>query len=225
MKTKSKPPSFYSFVITSEDGYRLLGSCLRFYEPIPSKYRQMALKYLQLKGHTCKPNQTLYLAKSICAISRWPFSLAFKQVLCGIYRLFINESTSNQSTPKSAQGKPKIPLERYICNFIDDVPAPPWGRLDVIYYIDEEPVTFRCPPFNEPNSWSSFPLYPLFECLSSENILILFNLVLTERQVVFISSQYNLLTLCSEAITSLMYPITWAHAYIPILPIELLGKI
>eukprot|EP01035_Chromulina_nebulosa_P020331 gene20331-26391_t len=33
----------------------------------------------------------------------------------------------------------------------------------------------------------------------------------------------DLLTNCAEAITSLLYPITWTHAYIPILPLQLIG--
>ena len=69
------------------------------------------------------------------------------------------------------------------------------------------------------------PLFPLFECLSPENILILFDLVLIERQVLFVSSQYSLLTLCAEAVTSLLYPVNWSHAYIPILPKMILGDI
>ena len=40
-----------------------------------------------------------------------------------------------------------------------------------------------------------------------------------------VSSQYNLLTTCAEAITSLIYPLTWTHAYIPILPRQLLGNV
>jgi hypothetical protein len=69
------------------------------------------------------------------------------------------------------------------------------------------------------------PLFPLFECLSPENIMALFALVLTERQLIFVSSQYSLLTSCAEAITSLIYPLSWTHAYIPILPRQLLGKL
>lgn len=30
-----------------------------------------------------------------------------------------------------------IPIERYICNFIDDVPAPVAGKVDVTYYLGE----------------------------------------------------------------------------------------
>eukprot|EP01034_Spumella_vulgaris_P028826 gene28826-35757_t len=90
-----------------------------------------------------------------------------------------------------------IPLERHICNFIDDCPAPPPGKVDIIYYLQETALHFRCPAANEPNVWSGLPLFPLFECLSPENICALFALVLTERQLLFVSSQYSLLTACA----------------------------
>ena len=147
----------------------------------------------------------------LCVISHWPFVSSFKAFLCGLYRLSLSADLD-------------IPIERYICNFIDEVPSPPAGRVDVKYYLGEQAViTFCCPPANEPNVWSGLPLSPLFECLSPDHVLALFALVLTERQVIFVSSQYSLLTACAEATTSLMYPLTWTHAYIPILPKQLLA--
>lgn len=98
-----------------------------------------------------------------------------------------------------------IPIERYICNFINDVPAPPAGRIDVTYFIGDgkdSGISFRCPASNQSNVWSGMPHFPLFECLSPENILNLFALVLVERQVLFVSSQYSLLTPSAEAIIS-----------------------
>lgn len=73
--------------------------------------------------------------------------------------------------------------------------------------------------------WIGLPLQPLFECLEPENIALLLSAVLAERQIVFLSSQYSLLTACAEAITSLIYPLTWSHVYIPILPRQLIGML
>lgn len=67
------------------------------------------------------------------------------------------------------------------------------------------------------------PLFPLFECLPPAKLLDLFAVVLTERQVVFISQQHSLLTAAIQAIISLMYPLAWPHALIPILPRQLIG--
>lgn len=86
-------------------------------------------------------------------------------------------------------------------------------------------VSFRCPPANMPHVWNSFPMDPLFECLSLANVLLVFSAVLAERQIMLVSSQYSLLTTCAEVLTSLMYPLRWSHVYIPILPKALLGTL
>ena len=217
----SRSPAFHSFVHTSEDGLHIMGCCLTIYEPLTSLQLESIDKLSSINtsvngdhshaAPTMTKGKTQYVPTCLCLISHWPFVSSFKSYLCGLYRLSLSTTT--------------IPIERYICNFIDEVPSPPAGRVDVTYYLGEEQqaITFRCPPANEPNVWSGLPLSPLFECLSTENVISLFALVLTERQIIFVSSQYSLLTSCAEAITSLMYPLTWTHAYIPILPKQLLA--
>ena len=104
--------------------------------------------------------QELSIPYCLCLISHWTFVSSFKKLMCNLYQLSLQPC--------------KIPIERYICNFIDDVPAPPAGRIDVTYYLNDQAISFRCPPANEPNVWSGMPLFPLFECLSPENVLSLF---------------------------------------------------
>lgn len=211
LSTRLIEPKFHSFVITTEEGLHVLGCCLHFHEELSSIQRSSLLKLLRVSENQNASVPTFFVPKCLCLISNWPFVTAFKEYLCEIYRI----STSDTS----------IPIERYICNFIDDVPSPPSGRVDVTYFLLDTPILFRCPAFNQPHAWSGMPIFPLFECLSPENVLKLFTAVLTERQIVFISSQLCLLTYCAEAIVSLIYPITWTHAYIPILPFPLIGRL
>lgn len=44
-------------------------------------------------------------------------------------------------------------------------------------------IEIPAPPVNEPLSWSGLHPEPLFECLSLDNLLLLFNVVLLEHQV------------------------------------------
>jgi DENN (AEX-3) domain/uDENN domain len=212
-----RPPTFHSFVHTSEHGSHILGCCLTIYEPLTEQQK------LSIRNHSYENSSVedeivqldnQFVPLCLCLISHWPFVSSFKSFLCGLYRISVSKS--------------RIPLERIICNFIDEVPSPPAGRVDITYYLGDEEhsqaISFRCPPSNQPNVWSSMPLFPLFECLSPENVLSLFALILTERQLILVSSQYSLLTSCAEAVTSLIYPLSWTHAYIPILPKQLLGK-
>jgi hypothetical protein len=231
--SSQKPPSFYSFVQTSESGAQLIGCCLTFFEELNDLQRKCLYDLIDSSessdiSSSALSHLKLYVPKCLCLLSHWPFVSSFKKYLCHLYRLSL--------TPC------RIPIERYICNFlgwkffpspilkliycmcVDDVPAPPPGLVEVSYFIGTECVIFKRPPSNEPNAWSTMPMTPLFECLSPENIIALFSLLLAERQIVLLSSQYSLLTSCSECMLSLLYPCLWTHVYIPILPRRLLGN-
>jgi hypothetical protein len=205
---KSRPPSFFSFVQTSDKGSRLVGSCLTFYEKLNVSQRKGFLALCHESPETMREHpdidddhMRLYVPRCLCLISEWPFVQSFRKFLCHIYRLSL--------TPSS------IPIERFICNFIDDVPVPPSGKVEVSYLVPgggtgvDSAFTFTRPPINEPNAWNSLPMRSLFECLSVENVLAVFRAVLTERTVVFISSQNHLLASAAETIISLMYPLQW----------------
>jgi hypothetical protein len=213
--TRPKPASFFSFVQTSDTGSQLIGSCFTFYEPLNEKQRK-CLDFLIDQScdmdvsSSALAQMKFYLPRCLCIISQWPFVSAYKKFLCHIYRLSL--------TPCY------IPLERYICNFVDEIPLPPSGKMEVSYFIGTETVHFTRPPCNEPQVWSmNMFLQPLFECLSFQNIISIITAILSERQIVFVSSQYSLLTLTAEAILSFIFPLKWTHVYIPILPKQLLG--
>ena len=206
-------PTFHSFIHTSEDGTHALGCCLHFFEPLSGNVlarMKQVFEEGQLPEKEVMDWSKFYMPKAIVLISRWPFIEGFREVLCQFYRMSL--------TPI------ELPIERYISNFIDDVPAPPKeGQKDVNYYVLDQMIRFKCPPLNQPNAWSSLPAQPLFECLDPDHILTIFSAILVERQVVFISSQLSLLTSAAEAITSLIYPLHWVHVYVPVLPLPLIG--
>jgi hypothetical protein len=58
-----------------------------------------------------------------------------------------------------------------------------------------------------------------------ENVLSVFAMLLVERNMIFISKKYDQLTVCTQALLSLLYPFHWVHAYIPILPTRLFGML
>lgn len=215
LTTKPKPATFFSFVQTSETGSRLIGCCFTFYEPL-NDYQRKCLNILIDQSNDMDISSSaiahvkFYIPRCLCLVSQWPFVSSFKKFLCHIYRLSL--------TPCY------VPLERYICNFVDEIPLPPTGRMEVSYFIGDEVVHFARPPCNEPQAWSmNMSILPLFECLSYENILFIISAILSERQIVLISSQYSLLTLVAEALLSFIFPLKWTHVYIPILPKQLLG--
>lgn len=75
------------------------------------------------------------MTKSFCIISHYPLYSTFKLFLTELYRISI--------TPSS------IPIERYISNFVLEVPLPPPGRVQVQYKIGVKTIFISRPPINE----------------------------------------------------------------------------
>jgi hypothetical protein len=61
-------------------------------------------------------------------------------------------------------------------------------------------------------------LRTLFLCLDNANFLKLFTAVLLENHILLVSRSNALLATAAEALVTLMYPFTWHHVYIPVLP-------
>jgi len=111
-----------------------------------------------------------------------------------------------------------LPVERYITNFCSELPAPPPGSFQVQTTILDSVISIWSPPGNMPIAWVSLPFAHLFQCLDVENVLTVWTALALERQVLVTSSQLSLLTTCCEILLSLLFPMRWSHAYIPVLP-------
>jgi len=111
-----------------------------------------------------------------------------------------------------------LPVERYITNFCSEIPAPPPGSCEVQTTILESVIKLWHPPHNQPIPWISLPFAHLFQCLDIDNIITVWHALALEQQVLLTSTQLSLLTTCSEIFLSLLFPMKWSHAYIPLLP-------
>lgn len=62
------------------------------------------------------------------------------------------------------------------------------------------------------------PLQPLAAALGPDALLMLFAGVLLERRVLLRAQQPRLLTLVGEGLVRLLYPLSFPHVYIPVVP-------
>uniref|UniRef100_H3CCM9 DENN domain containing 2A n=1 Tax=Tetraodon nigroviridis TaxID=99883 RepID=H3CCM9_TETNG len=62
----------------------------------------------------------------------------------------------------------------------------------------------------------------LFSSLSLRLLLRVFTSLLLERRVIFTADKLSTLSQCCHAIVALLYPFTWQHTYIPVLPASML---
>ncbi|XP_007428753.1 DENN domain-containing protein 2D [Python bivittatus] len=65
----------------------------------------------------------------------------------------------------------------------------------------------------------------LLQCLSPEKILLVFASVVLERRIVFLADELSSLSTCIHSAAALLYPFTWAHTYIPVVPEKLLSTV
>uniref|UniRef100_A0A3B3Z8G6 UDENN domain-containing protein n=1 Tax=Periophthalmus magnuspinnatus TaxID=409849 RepID=A0A3B3Z8G6_9GOBI len=62
----------------------------------------------------------------------------------------------------------------------------------------------------------------LLQCLSVGRLLQVFASLLLERRVIFIADKLSVLSLCGHAALALLYPFTWQHTFVPVLPASML---
>ncbi|XP_023386033.1 DENN domain-containing protein 2A [Pteropus vampyrus] len=66
-------------------------------------------------------------------------------------------------------------------------------------------------------SWPPLLSYP-WDRLSVRHLLGVFASLLLERRVIFIADKLSTLSKCCHAMVAVIYPFTWQHTYIPVLP-------
>ncbi|MCJ8737300.1 hypothetical protein PDJAM_G00022170 [Pangasius djambal] len=58
----------------------------------------------------------------------------------------------------------------------------------------------------------------LFSCLSVRQVVCVFASLLLERRVIFVADKLSVLSSCVHAVVALLYPFSWQHTFIPVLP-------
>ncbi|XP_042655946.1 DENN domain-containing protein 2C isoform X3 [Tyto alba] len=62
----------------------------------------------------------------------------------------------------------------------------------------------------------------LFKCLSISHMIRVFASLLLERRVIFVADSLSTLSKCGHAAVATLYPFTWQHTYIPVLPTSMI---
>lgn len=191
-------PSIHSFTMTEEDGARVFGVNLTFFEisELP----------------TDEPKT--FVPRSMCLTSHWGFYDDLGRFLAFLY----------DQIKISLETRLSIPIERFIINLIHETPLPPRGRISVHLTFPSIKFVFQRPP---PNSLPLFCLDPsiLLHCLSLDHILLVFACILTERRVLFISDDISLLNPVIETLAHCLFPFIWRQIYVPVLPKKLVDFI
>ncbi|ETO26848.1 hypothetical protein RFI_10286, partial [Reticulomyxa filosa] len=162
-----------------------------------------------LKTLSVEEKKRYHAPKCICLISYHPFIEAYRIYLTELYRLSLTPS--------------EIPIERYLCNFFLETPLPPRGYFSVRYRIGDKVLRLARSPQNNPLIEQPLSTQLLFELFDLDTLVHIYTALLLEKKVLFLSTQYSILTLVAETFCSLLYPFDWPHAVIPLLPEDFLA--
>ncbi|KAI0972854.1 dDENN domain-containing protein [Xylaria arbuscula] len=117
------------------------------------------------------------------------------------------------------------PLERYVVNLCTEAFSPLSSKTQVEIGVRELRLYARTEAVNELPGSRNTDLFALFRSLSLENIVTLFEYAMSESRIILLSSHTSMLHLASHALANLLYPLTWASIFIPILPARLLSAL
>lgn len=150
------------------------------------------------------------MPRCILLLSHHPFLSQASSFLKTLYRISISTSP--------------LPIERYVSNYVSEVPLPPRGFTRVQCSIGDVTLNLERPPVNR-LPLVSLGLETLFSLLSTHHIEFVFASLLREKKIVLCSNSYGALTPSAEALLSLLYPFRWQGAYIPLLPPAMIGVV
>ena len=112
-------------------------------------------------------------------------------------------------------------------NLLYNVPVPLPGKSLKFFIPNDEPakspleLVIHQPMPSQELPMLDYPLKDMFTWLGADCVIQLFTCVLLENQVLLRSSDFHKLMVVSECITALLYPFSWQHVYVPILPASL----
>ena len=171
-------------------------------------------KYMKIISHLIN-NDYIYVPEAISLLSKQPFYFPMNQCLNVI--LSIN-SEGKYNLINHILNEVPIPKKlKQIQFFIPSIEKPIiLNNSFNIYKIITDNVTNKNINDNE-FSISQFDYKILFEKISVENIIIIFELILLEQQIVFIENDYQILSEIIFMFVDLIYPLIWTNPILPIL--------
>ncbi|KAL3266984.1 hypothetical protein HHI36_011132 [Cryptolaemus montrouzieri] len=157
----------------------------------------------------------LFVSKSIAILCRNAYIQAAKIFLENLYRCARRLSSSPYS------------LESYIFNILYEIELPAPGKSILIHLPPSDPqlpptnIVLQCPapPLELPHLDYSMRL--MFVWLGVDIVVQLFTCLLLENQILLRSTDCQKLMVVAECISSLLFPFSWPHVYVPILPASL----
>ncbi|KAG7300228.1 hypothetical protein JYU34_015791 [Plutella xylostella] len=204
-------PVFSTFVLTVADATdKVYGSAVTFYESYPhTRLDDHQMEELGWRRGVSHATHSLHVNKTICLLSRWPFSDTFERWLMYIWEMSLSKTPLN------------IPVERYITHLLEEVPFPEPRILLQLSPTNSHNRVIVTRRDEQPLARSGAGFRQLLLNLGPDHCLLLLALAITEQKILIHSLRPDTLTAVAEAVTSFLFPFKWQCPYIPLCPLGL----
>lgn len=148
-------------------------------------------------------DRVIGVTKTLCLLSRWPFTVAFSNFLGFLYSRCLLTPNANP-----------IPFERYLGYFLFEVPFPSQAASNVLVELCAAPILLQLPDERSISS-SCESFFHLLKHLGPELCIQLLVQMLTEQKILMTSITHSLLSEIGEALTTMIFPLKWTVVYVP----------
>ena len=103
---------------------------------------------------------------------------------------------------------------------------PPGHEFSLEYSHDGKVFSSATPdPTRLPSMPENRNLMEYYNFVSIDNMITIFFCMLKERRVIVTSNKLSVLSACVQAANALLYPFSWQHPFIPVLPSQMIEYI
>ncbi|XP_078093049.1 DENN domain-containing protein 3-like isoform X2 [Mustelus asterias] len=213
LQVEEQDESFHFLVLTDILGNRQQGVVLHVHREVKeSDLYQAPPEGSELATDPAESFQVL-VPYGICVITKFSYYTVLKDCLSCLL-LELKSCGDREFEMKVKEFAAQLAL----------VPCPPPGSLQLCFELGPLSIVLS-PPEDIDSPVIDIGLHIPFLCFKSETILQILTYILTERRVVFFSTNWPLLTLVTECFVHYLHPLQWRHPYIPVLANQMLDLV
>ncbi|XP_065837174.1 DENN domain-containing protein 3-like isoform X2 [Oscarella lobularis] len=197
-------PHCHSFVMTDLLGIHKFAICLTYYR----KFFALSngeVGHFMLFSESVPHSKECYVPNCICYISNFPYFTLLKECLSYLSIASLLPDTSSQLRDLLLKTIPKLAF----------IPVPLPGTIPIAFSFYGQKHVVYPSLLNRP--FCDVDLHHPFVLFSIDDILTIVTCILTEQRLVFMASDYALLTPIMECFFTYIQPFVWRPTYVPVL--------
>ncbi|XP_067904782.1 DENN domain-containing protein 3-like isoform X2 [Heterodontus francisci] len=213
LEMEEQEECFHFLVLTDILGNRQQGVVLHIHKEIKeSDLYQAPPEGLELAKSPLEASR-IFVPYGICVLTKFPYYTVLKDCLSCLL-LDLTSCGEREFEMKVKEFAAQLAL----------VPCPPPGSLQLCFELGPLSIVLS-PPEDIDSPVIDIGLHIPFLCFKAETVLQILTYILTERRLVFFSTNWPLLTLVTECFVHYLYPLQWRHPYIPVLANQMLDLV